>query len=105
MVCSRDSVYAYRNKTKTPVHYGGLGPQDTLFLSDINGDIHSLFRCHVDSGEEAGMPLRCTAIINAEGILKYHSVSDTMVATNFDDILSIVEKMQVSDIKPITNLV
>ena len=105
IVCSRDSVYSFRNKTKTPVHYGGMGPLEILFLSDIMGEIHEMFKCSIDSGPDKGEVLRCTCIINASGIVKYHSVSDTMVSTSFDDILNIIEKMQVSDIKPISNFV
>ena len=55
---------------KTPLNQGGLGELGIPLLADTNKEIAQAYNCLIQHGEERGVTLRATFIIDPKGILR-----------------------------------
>ncbi len=60
-------------------------------MSDINREISRAYGCLITEGEERGVALRATFIINPKGILKHFSFNSLGVGRNVDEIIRLVK--------------
>merc|ERR1712060_884581 len=66
-------------------------------LADTTKSISSSFGCLIDEGDDAGIALRATYIIDPTGTLRHASLSDLPVGRNVDEVLRLVQAFQYSD--------
>merc|ERR1711990_30314 len=95
--CSIDSHFVHAEWTKKPRSEGGLGPMKIPMLADTSKSISSSFGCLIDEGDDAGIALRATYIIDPTGTLRHASLSDLPVGRNVDEVLRLVQAFQYSD--------
>ena len=59
-------------------------------LSDLKKQISRDYKCLIESGEDAGVAMRATYIIDNNGILRYMSINDLPVGRNINEVLRLV---------------
>merc|ERR1712113_1246047 len=92
--CSTDSHFTHRMWTKTPLEEGGIGPLKFPLLSDLSHDIGKAYNCLIQSGDDAGVHLRATYIINPEGMLCCYQQNMLPIGRNVADIFRLVQACQ-----------
>lgn len=95
--CSRDSHFTHREYALKPRKDGGLAPLEIPLLSDITFDIAKDYGVYVDSGNDKGLSLRGTFIIDPKGILKHCTINDLNVGRSIPETLRLVEAFQFSE--------
>ena len=60
-------------------------------LSDLSKKISKDYRCLIEEGEDAGVAMRATYIIDDKGILRQKTINDLPVGRNIDEILRLVQ--------------
>lgn len=95
--CSIDSAYTHREYALKPRKQGGLAPLEISLLSDVTHEIAKDYGVFCDSGENKGLALRGTFIIDGKGILRHISVNDLNVGRNVDEVLRLVQAFQHSE--------
>jgi len=98
VACSVDSEYSHFAYTETPRSKGGLGRVNFPMLSDITKKIARDYGCLIESGDESGLSLRATFIIDARGVLRHATYSDTPVGRSVEETLRLVKAFQYSDV-------
>lgn len=73
---------------------GALGAVNYPMLSDLGGKIARKYGCLIEDGQEEGIALRATYIIDPKGILRHLSINDLPVGRNPDEILRLVKALQ-----------
>jgi len=61
--------YDAGNRIDCPLDQGGIGPLKFPLLSDLSHDIGKAYNCLITDGDDKGVHLRATYIINPEGEL------------------------------------
>ena len=95
--CSVDSKYTHMEYTRKERKKGGLGPMDIPMVADISKQIAKDYGALLDQGEDNGVALRATFIIDKEGILRHMSYNDLPVGRNVEEILRLVKAFQYTD--------
>ncbi len=95
--CSTDSIYSHREWALKPRKLGGLFPCNLPLLSDVSHEISKDYGVFIDKGENKGVALRATFIIDDKGVLRHSMVNDLPVGRNVDEILRLVQAFQHTD--------
>ena len=66
-------------------------------LSDLSKKISKDYGCLIEEGEDAGVAMRATYIIDDKGILRQITMNDLPVGRNIDEILRLVQAFQFTD--------
>ncbi len=89
--CSVDSKYVHMRWANTKKNQGGLGEIKIPLLSDITKEISKDYNCLIDEGEDKGVSLRATFLIDKQGILRHMSYNDLSVGRNVDEMIRLVK--------------
>jgi alkyl hydroperoxide reductase subunit AhpC len=95
--CSIDSHFVHREWTLKSRDEGGLGAMQIPLVSDITKQISKDYGVLIDSGNDAGVALRGTFIIDDKGNLRHMTVNDLPVGRNVNETLRLVQAFQYSD--------
>ena len=94
---SVDSVYTQDSWTKAQVKDGGIGKVTYPMISDMRKEISSLYQVLIEQGDDAGIALRGTFVIDPTGKLRHSSVNDLPVGRNVDELVRLVRAFQHAD--------
>ena len=94
---SCDSKFSHLAWVNTPREKGGLGNMQIPIISDYTKELARDYQVLLDDGDDAGVSLRGTFIIDGEGTLRHMSVNDLPVGRNVDEVLRLVEAFQHTD--------
>ena len=97
VACSCDSQFVHREWTMKATSDGGLGPMTIPMLADITHQISKDYGVYIETGPDAGAPLRGTFIISDKGILRAITINDLPVGRNVEETLRLVQAFQFSD--------
>ncbi len=95
--CSGDSQFVHMEYTAKPRAKGGLGPVKMPLLSDVSHKIAKAFGAYVDNGDDEGVCLRSTYIIDTKGVIRHISQNDLPVGRNVEEVLRLVQAFQYTD--------
>ena len=95
--CSVDSVFSHLFWSKLPVSQGGIGELAFPLIGDINKKVAKNFDTLIEDGNDAGVALRSTFIIDPKGVLRHMSYSDLGVGRNVEETLRLVQAFQYAD--------
>ena len=95
--CSVDSVFSHMRWCQTPAENGGLRELKFPLLSDISKKISNDYKSLVTEGENTGVALRSTFIIDGNGILRHMSYNDLPVGRNAAEYVRLVQAFQYTD--------
>merc|ERR1711935_1264736 len=76
---SVDSQFAHKEFALKDRKKGGLNPMNVPMMSDLSHKISKSYGCYLDSGNDEGVTLRATYIIDGNGILRHLSMNDLPV--------------------------
>ena len=96
--CSGDSQFVHMEYTSKPRARGGLGPVKMPLLSDSSHKIAKAYGAYIDNGDDEGVCLRSTYIIDITGTIRHISQNDLPVGRNVDEVLRLVQAFQYTDI-------
>jgi alkyl hydroperoxide reductase subunit AhpC len=94
VACSVDSVHSHLAWTSVPRNKGGLGTMKIPILSDITKSISKDYGVLIQDGEDSGIALRGTFVIDPKGTLRIAHVNDLPVGRSVDEILRVIEALQ-----------
>lgn len=97
LACSVDSVFTHLAWTKVPRAEGGLGPVALPLLSDQTKSISKNYGVLLTEGEDQGVALRGTFIIDASGIIRQIQMNDLSVGRNVEETLRLVKAFKHTD--------
>ena len=97
LACSGDSKFVHMEYTAKPRAKGGLGPVKMPLLADSSHKIAKAYGAYVDCGDDEGVSLRSTYIIDAIGIIRHISQNDLPVGRNVEEVLRLVQAFQYTD--------
>lgn len=66
-------------------------------LSDINKEVSRVYKCLIQEGEDRGVALRATFIIDTNGVLRHMSYNDLPIGRNVDEVLRLVNAIKYTD--------
>ena len=95
--CSVDSVYSHMRWSQTPLEKGGLRELKFPLLGDVSKDIAKAYWTLIETGNDKGVTLRSTFIIDRKGTLRHITYSDLPVGRNVDEIVRLVKAFQFAD--------
>ncbi len=95
--CSVDSKFVHMKWCKTPLKHGGIGEINFPLVSDINKEISTAYNCLIQEGDDRGVALRATFLIDTKGILRHMSYNDLPVGRNIDEVMRLVDAFSFSD--------
>ena len=95
--CSIDSQFVHSRWCQTSKKDGGIGPVKMPLLADINKEVATKYNALVQVGNDKGVALRATFIIDAKGILRHMFYNDLPVGRNTDEVVRLVKAFQYSD--------
>jgi alkyl hydroperoxide reductase subunit AhpC len=70
---------------------GGLGKINFPMVADVSHQIALNYDCIIHEGDDNGVSLRATFIIDSKGIIRHKSVGDLPVGRNIDEVLRLVQ--------------
>ena len=82
---------------KTAKENGGIGKIKMPLLADVTKEIAKSYNALVQVGDDRGVALRATFIIDASGILRHMFYNDLPVGRNTDEVVRLVKAFQYSD--------
>ncbi|KAI8909535.1 thioredoxin-like protein [Gorgonomyces haynaldii] len=91
--CSVDSKFSHLAWTQQPRKEGGLGEMKIPLLADITKQIAADYGVLVDEGEDAGVALRGTFIIDPTQKLRIAMYNDTPIGRSVDEVLRLLEAL------------
>jgi alkyl hydroperoxide reductase subunit AhpC len=94
---SVDSHFSHLAWSKVPVSEGGIGPINFPLLSDLDKKIAKAYDVLLDEGEDAGVALRGTFIIDPKGIVRHAAVNDLPVGRSVPEVLRLLQAFQFAD--------
>ena len=94
---SVDSQFAHKEFALKDRKKGGLNPMNVPMMSDLSHKISKSYGCYLDSGNDEGVTLRATYIIDGNGILRHLSMNDLPVGRNADEYLRLVQAFKYTD--------
>lgn len=83
--------------TKKDRKKGGLGQMDIPLISDVTREISRRYGCLIEDGDDAGLALRATYIIDKNQIVRHISINDLPVGRSVDETLRLVKAFQYTD--------
>ena len=95
--CSVDSKFSHMRWSQTPLEKGGLRELKYPLLSDISKHIGHSYHSLIDCGDDKGVTVRSTFIIDGKGILRHMSFNDLPVGRNVEEIVRLVKAFQYVD--------
>ncbi|KAJ3071480.1 C-terminal domain of 1-Cys peroxiredoxin [Podochytrium sp. JEL0797] len=95
--CSVDSKHSHLAWINQPRKEGGLGDMKIPLIADITKQISSDYGVLVDQGDDIGLALRGTFIIDPKQIVKHISMNDLGVGRSVDETLRLVEAFQFNE--------
>lgn len=96
--CSGDTQFVHMEYCSKPRAKGGLGPVKMPLLADPSHKVAKAYGAYVDNGEEEGVSLRATYIIDGKGVLRHMSLNDLPVGRNVQEVLRLVQAFQYTDL-------
>jgi alkyl hydroperoxide reductase subunit AhpC len=97
LAISVDSVFTHLAWTKVSRADGGLGPINITLLSDQTKQISKNYGVLVTEGEDQGVALRGTFIIDNKGIIRQLQMNDLSVGRNVEETLRLVKAFKHTD--------
>jgi peroxiredoxin (alkyl hydroperoxide reductase subunit C) len=94
---SIDSKFSHLAWKKTSRKEGGIGDVKYPLVSDITKQISRDFGVLIDSGDDAGVALRGTFIIDPKGIIRQATVNDLPVGRNIDEAIRLIKAFQFNE--------
>ncbi|KAJ3175915.1 hypothetical protein HK101_010559 [Irineochytrium annulatum] len=94
---SIDSKFSHLAWINTPRKEGGLGSMKIPLLADITKQISYDYGLLIESGENIGVALRGTFIIDPSQKVRHISINDLGVGRNVEETLRLVEAFQFND--------
>lgn len=91
---SKFSHLAWKQKARKE---GGIGDIKYPLVADITKQISRDFGVLIDSGDDAGVALRGTFIIDPKGIIRQATVNDLPVGRNIDEAIRLVKAFQFNE--------
>ena len=76
---------------------GGIGEVKMPLIADVSKDVAKKYRCLVKKGDDKGVALRATFIIDDKGVLRHMSYNDLPVGRNVDETVRLVKAFKYSD--------
>ena len=95
--CSIDSIFSHMEYSLKPREEGGIGTLNFPLLSDITKQISKDYGVYIEEGNDKGLAMRGTFIIDKKGIIKHISKNDLGVGRNVDEVLRLVKAFQFVD--------
>ncbi|RKO92741.1 tryparedoxin peroxidase, partial [Blyttiomyces helicus] len=94
---SVDSKHSHLAWINTDRRQGGLGEMKIPLLSDITKQISHAYGVLADEGDDMGLSLRGTFIIDPKGIVRQITINDSSVGRNVSETLRLLEAYQFAD--------
>lgn len=91
---SKFSHLAWKQKARKE---GGIGDIKYPLVADITKQISRDFGVLIDSGDDAGVALRGTFIIDPKGIIRQATVNDLPVGRNINEAIRLVKAFQFNE--------
>ena len=66
-------------------------------VADVSHQIAMKYDCMISEGDDNGVSLRATFIIDSNGIIRHKSLGDLPVGRNIDEVLRLVQAFQYTD--------
>ena len=66
-------------------------------LSDLNHQISRDYNCLIEDGNDAGVAMRATYIIDTKGVLRHMAINDLPVGRSADEYIRLVQAFQYTD--------
>lgn len=95
--CSSDSQFVHMEYCLKPRGKGGLGQVKMPLLADPSHKVAKAYGAYVEDGDDAGVALRATYIIDGNGIVRHISMNDLPVGRNVQEVLRLVQAFQYTD--------
>ncbi len=76
---------------------GGLGKMKFPMVADVSHQIAMKYDCMISEGDDNGVSLRATFIIDSKGVIRHKSLGDLPVGRNIDEVLRLVQAFQYTD--------
>ena len=95
--CSGDSQFVHMEYANKPRAKGGLGPVKMPLLADTSHKIAKAYGAYVDNGDDEGVSLRASYVIDGTGTIRHISQNDLPVGRNVDEVLRLVQAFQYTD--------
>ncbi|KAJ3181375.1 hypothetical protein HDU85_003690 [Gaertneriomyces sp. JEL0708] len=94
LAASTDTVYSHLAWTSQPRAQGGVGTLSIPLLSDITKSLSKDYGVLIEDGEDAGVALRGTFIIDPEGLLRIAHVNDNGIGREVGEYVRLVEALR-----------
>ncbi len=88
---SVDSKFSHLAWQKTPRAQGGLGAVRYTLVADITKSIASDYGVLIDEGDDKGVALRGTFVIDKKGTVRHVTINDLPLGRNIDEALRLVD--------------
>ena len=95
--CSIDSHFVHARWCQTSKKEGGIGEVKMPLIADVSKDVARKYRCLVKHGDDKGVALRATFIIDDRGVLRHMFYNDLPVGRNVDEVVRLVKAFKYSD--------
>jgi alkyl hydroperoxide reductase subunit AhpC len=95
---SIDSLFSHREYSLKSREDGGLGQLNIPLLADITKQVSKDYGAYIDHGNDAGVALRATYIINRTGVIRHISANDLPVGRSVQEVLRLVKAFQYTDV-------
>ncbi len=94
---SIDSKFSHLAWKQKPRKEGGIGDIKYPLVADITKQISRDFGVLIDTGDDAGVALRGTFIIDPKGIIRQATVNDLPVGRNIDEAIRLLQAFQFNE--------
>ncbi|KAI8911967.1 peroxiredoxin-2 [Powellomyces hirtus] len=93
VACSTDTKFSHLAWVNQPRKQGGLGEMKIPILADVTKQIASDYGVLINHGEDAGVALRGTFIIDPEQNLRIAHINDLPIGRNVDEYIRLIEAL------------
>ncbi|KAI8824509.1 peroxiredoxin-2 [Fimicolochytrium jonesii] len=94
IAASTDTVFSHLAWTNQPRKQGGLGEMKIPILADVTKKVSSDYGVLISDGDDAGVALRGTFIIDPEQSLRIAHVNDLPIGRNVDEYIRLIEALR-----------
>ncbi|KAI8916864.1 thioredoxin-like protein [Entophlyctis helioformis] len=94
VAASVDSKFSHLAWVQTPRKAGGLGEMKIPIIADITKQISRDYGVLLEDGEDAGVALRGTFIIDPEQKVRVSMINDLPIGRSVDEVLRLIEALQ-----------
>ncbi len=94
---SVDSKYSHLAWQKTPRKQGGLGGVRYPLVADITKKIARDYGVLFEDGDDAGLALRGTFVIDKKGNVRHATLNDLPLGRNIDEYLRLIDAIDFND--------